>query len=415
MPTTFAAYYADNSCNKHDYMLQSPHEVRRMSQLIHDQADWPRFHWNREILAERLAAVRHDQGRLIGRMEALGFRLRQEAVLETLTEDVLKSSEIEGEKLDAEQVRSSIARRLGMDIGGLKTVDRSVEGVVETMLDATRHYDQALTADRLFTWHASLFPTGRSGMRPIRVGNWRDDTGGPMQVVSGPVGRERVHFEAPAAERLAPEMGAFLDWFNGNGETDWVVKAGLAHLWFVTIHPFDDGNGRIARAIADMALARSEKTSQRFYSMSAQIRQERAAYYEILERTQKGTMDITPWMDWFLGCLGRAIEGAQAALGAVLSKARFWEAVRDFPMNARQRLVLNRLLNGFEGKLTTSKWAKLAKCSPDTALRDILALVEGGILVRNPEGGRSTSYGLAKIPQPSEGEKTEEERNKISW
>ncbi len=371
-----------------------------MSQFIHNQETWPKFHWNREGLAERLAVVRHDQGRLIGRMEALGFRLRQEAVLETLTEDVLKSSEIEGEKLDAEQVRSSIARRLGMDIGGLKAVDRNVEGVVEMMLDATRHYDQALTADRLFAWHASLFPTGRSGMRPIRVGTSRDDTNGPMQVVSGPVGRERVHFEAPAAERLAPEMRAFLDWFNGNGETDWVVKAGIAHLWFVTIHPFDDGNGRIARAIADMALARSERTSQRFYSMSAQIRQERAAYYDILERTQKGTMDVTPWMAWFLGCLGRAIEGAQAALGAVLSKARFWEAARDFPMNARQRLVLNRLLDGFEGKLTTSKWAKLAKCSPDTALRDILALVERGILVRNPEGGRSTSYGLAKIPQP---------------
>jgi Fic family protein len=374
-----------------------------MSEYIYNQADWPRFHWNRAGLAERLAAVRHEQGRLMGRMEALGFKLRQEAVLQTLTEDVLKSSEIEGEKLDVEQVRSSIARRLGMDIGGLKTVDRNVEGVVDMMLDATRHYDQALTADRLFAWHAFLFPTGRSGMKPIRVGAWRDDTGGPMQVVS-PVGRERVHFEAPAAGRLAPEVRAFLDWFNGNGETDWVVKAGFAHLWFVTIHPFDDGNGRIARAIADMALARSEKSSQRFYSMSAQIRQERAAYYDILERTQKGTMDITPWMDWFLGCLDRAIGGAQATIGAVLSKARFWEAVEDFPINARQRLVLNRLLDGFEGKLTTSKWAKLAKCSQDTALRDILALVEHGILVRNPEGGRSTSYGLAKIPQLSEDE-----------
>jgi Fic family protein len=369
-----------------------------MTDYIHTQGDWPRFRWNRESLAERLAAIRHEQGRLLGRMESLGFKLRQEAVLRTLTEDVLKSSEIEGEKLDAEQVRSSIARRLGMDIGGLKAADRDVEGVVEMMLDATRHYEQPLTAERLFAWHASLFPTGRSGMRRIRVGTWRDDSSGPMQVVSGAAGRERVHFEAPAAERLDPEMRDFLDWFNGNAETDWVVKAGLAHLWFVTIHPFDDGNGRIARAIADLALARSEQSPQRFYSMSAQIRQESAAYYDILERTQKATMDITPWMDWFLVCLGRAIEGAQATLGNVLSKARFWDAIGDSPLNARQRLVLNRLLEGFEGKLTTSKWAGLAKCSHDTALRDILPLVERGILVRNPEGGRSTSYALAKIP-----------------
>jgi Fic family protein len=373
-----------------------------MSSYIYNHPDWPKFHWDRESLAERLAAVRHEQGRLIGRMEALGFKLRQEAILQTLTEDVLKSSEIEGEKLDAEQVRSSIARRLGMDIGGLKAADRNVEGVVEMMLDATRHYDQALSTDRLLTWHASLFPTGRSGMSRIKVGTWRDDTGGPMQVVSGPVGRERVHFEAPVAGRVDREVQAFLDWFNG-AETDWVVKAGLAHLWFVTIHPFDDGNGRIARAIADMALARSENSTQRFYSMSVQIRQERAAYYDILERTQKGTMDITPWMDWFLGCLGRAIEGAQATLAAVLSKARFWETFADFPLNERQRLVLNRLLDGFEGKLTTLKWAKLAKCSHDTALRDISALVERGILVRNPEGGRSTSYGLASIPESTNG------------
>jgi len=350
-------------------------------------------------LTERLSIVRHEQGRLLGRMEALGFKLRQEAVLKTLTEDVLRSSEIEGEQLDAEQVRSSIARRLGMDVGGLKPVDRNVEGVVEMMLDATRHYEQPLTAERLFAWHASLFPTGRSGMRRIRVGAWRDDSSGPMQVVSGAIGRERVHFEAPAVERLDREMQVFLDWFNENTATDWVAKAGLAHLWFVTIHPLDDGNGRIARAITDMALARSEQSAQRFYSMSAQIRQERATYYDVLERTQKGTMDITHWMDWFLGCLGRAIEGAQATLAAILSKARFWETFADFPLNERQRLVLNLLLDGFEGKLTTSKWAKLAKCSHDTALRDILALVERGILVRNPEGGRSTSYGLASIPE----------------
>ncbi len=343
-------------------------------------------------------------------MEALGFKLRQEAVLETLTEDVLKSSEIEGEHLDAKQVRSSIGRRLGMDIGGLKQVDRNVEGVVEMMLDATRHYDQPLTAERLLGWHASLFPGGRSGLKRIRAGAWRDDSGGPMQVVSGAIGRERVHFEAPVATRLDGEMRAFLEWFNGDTESDWVVKAGLAHFWFVTIHPFDDGNGRIGRAIADMALARSEESSQRFYSLSAQIRQERAAYYEILERTQKGTTDITPWMNWFLECLGHAIASAQATLAAVLDKARFWESVAEFPLNERQRRVLNRLLDGFEGKLTTTKWAKLAKCSQDTALRDIQPLVERGILAQSREGGRSTSYELAKISPLSEPEKNEPPR-----
>ena len=362
---------------------------------IHELHDWPRFDWNRERLAEPLAAVRHRQGRLIGHMEALGFNLRQEAVLQTLTADVLKSSEIEGEKLDAEQVRSSIARRLGMDIGALKLADRNVEGIVEMMLDATRHYEQPLITERLFSWHASLFPTGRSGMSKIRAGAWRDDSIGPMQVVSGPVGKEHVHFEAPAAARLDREMKAFLDWFNKPPDIDEVLKAGLAHLWFVTIHPFDDGNGRIARAIADMVLARSENSPQRFYSMSAEIRQERAAYYDILEQTQKGTLDITPWMEWFLGCLGRAIDGAQTILSAVLAKARFWERIQGTSLNERQRLVLNRLLDGFEGKITTSKYAKLAKCSQDTALRDILPLVERGILVRNPEGGRSTSYSLA--------------------
>src|SRR6266478_473762 len=356
---------------------------------IHARKDWPRLYWNRERLAEPLAAVRHHQGRLIGHMEALGFNLRQEAVLQTLTSDVLKTSEIEGEKLDAEQVRSSIARRLGMDIGGLQPADRNVEGIVEMMLDATRHYDQPLTAERLFAWHASLFPTGRSGMTKIRAGAWRDDSAGPMQVVSGPVGKERVHFHAPAADRLDGEMQAFLDDFNAKADVDLVLKAGLAHLWFVTIHPFDDGNGRIARAIADMALARSENSPQRFYSMSAQIRQERTAYYDILEETQKRTMDVTPWMEWFLACLGRAIDGAQTTLSAVLHKARFWQSLRDVPINERQRLLLNRLLDDVEGNLTTSKWAKIAKCSTDTALREITELVERGILVRNAAGGRS--------------------------
>ncbi|MGH7812584.1 MAG: Fic family protein [Candidatus Binataceae bacterium] len=362
---------------------------------IHELKDWPRFHWSTEKVAGPLASARHRQGRLIGHMEALGFDLQQEAVLQTLTTDVLKSSEIEGEKLDAEQVRSSIARRLGMDIGGLKPADRNVEGVVEMMLDATRHYSQPLTDERLFAWHASLFPTGRSGMTKIRVGAWRDDSAGPMQVVSGPIGKEQVHFAAPKADRLDGEMKAFLDWFASDSAIDPVLKAAKAHLWFVTIHPFDDGNGRIARAIADMALARSENSPQRFYSMSAQIRQEGNAYYDILEQTQKGSMDITPWMEWFLDCLGRAIGGAQTILSAVLAKARFWERIRDVPLNDRQRLVLNRLLDGFEGKLTTSKYAKLAKCSQDTALRDILPLVERGILARGAEGGRSTSYALA--------------------
>ena len=366
---------------------------------IHELSDWPRFEWDRERLAKPLADIRHRQGRLTGHMEALGFNLRQEAVLQTLSADVLKSSEIEGEKLNAEQVRSSIARRLGIDIGALKPADRNVEGIVEMMLDATRHYDQPLTQERLFTWQASLFPTGRSGMHKIAIGAWREDSTGPMEVVSGPVGKEHVHFQAPPAPRLDQEMQAFLNWFNTNwfkpsADIDPVLKAGWAHFWFVTIHPFDDGNGRIARAIADMALARSEDSPQRFYSMSAQIRLERDAYYNILEQTQKGTLDITPWMEWFLGCLGRAIDGAQTTLGAILAKARFWEETAGVQINPRQRLVLNRLLDGFEGKLTTSKYAQLAKCSHDTALRDILALVDRGILVRNPEGGRSTSYAL---------------------
>jgi len=359
---------------------------------------------DREQLAEPLAAVRLKQGRLIGHMEALGFTLRAEAMLETLTSDVIKSSEIEGERLDTDQVRSSIAHKLGVDIGALKPADRNVEGVVEMMLDATCNYDQPLTASRLFGWQAALFPTGRSGMRKIKTSRWRDDsTGPPMQVVSGPAHREKVHFEAPAAARLPGEMRAFLKWFNGDANGDAVMKAALAHLWFVTLHPFDDGNGRIARAITDMALARSEGSSQSFYSMSAQIRLERSAYYDILERTQGGapgnppTMNITPWMDWFLACLGRAIDGAQTTLKAVLTKARFWETLATTPLNDRQRKVVNRLLDGFEGKLTTSKYSKLTACSQDTALRDILSLVDRGILARGHEGGRSTSYALREI------------------
>jgi Fic family protein len=365
---------------------------------IHELEDWPRFTWNAEHIAGPLAAVRFQQGDLLGRMKALGFGPRQEVTLRTLTADVVKSSEIEGETLDELQVRSSIARRLGIDLGGLEPTDRDVEGFVEMMLDATGGFEQPLTDARLFAWHAALFPAGDRRLSPIRVGSWRTDDRGAMQVVSGPIGRERVHFEAPAATRLDREMTTFLAWFNRPAEIDEVLKAGLAHLWFITIHPFDDGNGRIARAIADMALARSEKTSQRFYSMSAQIRRERADYYDTLEATQKGTMDATPWMEWFLACLGRAIEGAEIALGAVLAKARFWEGVSGLSLNERQRLVLNRLLEGLEGKLTSSKYARLAGCSQDTASRDIARLVGAGILVREPAGGRSTSYALAVDP-----------------
>ncbi|MEO7273485.1 MAG: Fic family protein [Vicinamibacterales bacterium] len=362
---------------------------------IHDLHDWPGFQWDDRRLAALLSAARHQQGRLVGHMEALGFRVRAEAVLLTLTEDVLKSSEIEGEKLDADQVSSSVARRLGLDIGGLQPADRHVDGVVEMMLDATQHYDQLLTTERLFDWHASLFPDARNGRHPIAVGAWRHDRTGPMQVVSGPVGRERVHFEAPAAGRLDHEMQRFLAWFNDQAIMEPVLKAALAHLWFVTIHPFDDGNGRIARAIADMSLARSEGSPQRFYSMSARIQEERRAYYGILERTQGGTLDVTAWMEWFLGCLTCAIEGAQAALTGVIAKSRYWDTLRDVVLNERQRLVINRLLEGFEGKLTTSRWALLTKSSTDTALRDIQQLVERGVLARNQAGGRSTSYSLA--------------------
>jgi Fic family protein len=361
---------------------------------IHERKDWPHFKWSIEAIGDQLAAVRHRQGRLIGRMEALGFDLQAEAVLQTLTEDVVKSSEIEGEKLDKEHVRSSIARRLGMDVGALAPVDRNVEGVVEMMLDATQNYAKPLTEDRLFDWHAALFPTGRSGMLRIVVGAWRNASSGPMQVVSGAFGRERLHFQAPDASRLYDETVAFLSWFEGEKNIDPVLKAAVAHLWFVTIHPFEDGNGRIARAIADMALARSETSPQRFYSMSAQIRLERKDYYAILERTQKGDLDITEWIVWFLGCLDRAFSGAEQILAAVLRKAHFWRDGADLPVSDRQRAMINRLLDGFDGKLTSSKWAKLTKVSPDTALRDINDLLARGILVKGEGGGRSTGYAL---------------------
>lgn len=368
-----------------------------MTTYIHERKGWPKFRWDHERLVSKVAGIRHRQGRLIGRMEAFGFKLRAEAVLETLTEEVIKSGEIEGEILARNQVRSSIARRLGVDIGALTPADRNVEGVVEMMLDATQKFADPLTAERLFGWHASLFPTGRSGMTKITVGAWRNDKTGPMQVVSGAVGHERVHYEAPAANRLFSEMTAFLDWFNKNEPADPVLKAGIAHLWFVTLHPFDDGNGRIARAIADLTLARSENSAQRFYSMSAQIREERKTYYDILEITQKGNLDITPWLEWFLDCLDRAFKGTETLLAVVMKKARFWEEHSNQSFNDRQRLVINRLLDGFEGRLTSSKWARLAHCSQDTALRDIDNLVAQHILVKDPAGGRSTNYSLLLI------------------
>lgn len=364
---------------------------------IHQLLEWPNFRWDQNVLAAPLAEIRHRQGRLLGRMEGLGFSLQKEAELDTLTLDVLKSSEIEGEKLPRDQVRSSIARRLGLETAGTVATERAVEGVVELMLDATQHFDEPLTDERLFGWHAALFPTGRSGMRKVIVGAWRDDAIGPMQVVSGPVGKERVHYEAPAAGLLPKEMSGFFAWANDTiDKTDAVLRAALAHLWFATIHPLDDGNGRIARAIADWQLARSENSAQRFYSMSAQILLERNDYYDILEHTQRGSLDVTPWVEWFLGCLGRAFVGTETTLAAVLRKARFWEGHAQVPLNARQRAMLNKLLDGFKGTLTTKKWAAITKCSHDTALRDIQGLIDQGILKQDVGGGRSTSYSLVE-------------------
>ena len=362
---------------------------------IHEHQDWPIFTWDIESLASKLADIRHRQGRLLGRMEGLGFELKREASLSTLTNDVVKSSAIEGENLNADEVRSSIARRLGIDIVGLIPASRDVEGVVEMMLDATQQFAKPLTKDRLFDWHAALFPTGRSGMHKITVGGWRTVEAGPMQVISGPIGNEKIHFEAPTAERVEKEMAVFLTWLAEEDDTDPVIRAGIAHLWFVTIHPFEDGNGRIARAIGDMALARADGTPDRFYSLSSQIEAERKQYYVQLEAQQRATPDITYWLSWFLDCLGRAISNAETALGNVLFKAQFWDIVNQKPVNDRQRLIINRMLeDDFEGFMNTSKYAKLAKCSNDTALRDIQELKGRGIFIQNPGGGRSTSYRL---------------------
>ena len=368
-----------------------------MAVYIHQLPHWPKFTWNQESVSTLLAEIRSRQGRLLGRMEALGFQLKAEANLQTLTLDVLKSSEIEGELLDAHQVRSSIARRLGMDIAGLVPSDRNVDGVTEMLLDATQQYQLSLTAERLFGWHAALFPTGRSGMHKITVAAWRDNKkDDPMQVVSGAMGKEIIHFEAPHAERIEEEMRSFIYWYNEDNHMDPVLKAAVAHLWFVTIHPFDDGNGRMARAITDMQLSRADQSALRFYSMSAQIRKERKAYYDILEHTQKGSMDITNWLSWFIECLGRAIESSAETLASVLKKARFWEKHATTLLNQRQQVMLNKLLDGFDGKLNTSKWAKITKVSPDTALRDIQDLLHKKVLVKEPGGGRSTSYVLAE-------------------
>ena len=368
---------------------------------IHKHQNWPNFTWNTEVIAFKLADIRYRQGRLLGKMETLGFELKQEANLRTLTSDIVKSSAIEGENLNREEVRSSIARRLGLDLARLKPAGRDVEGIVEIMLDATQHSSKPLTKERLFNWHAALFPTGRSGMRSITIGNWRTMGVEPMQVVSGPIGRETLHFEAPSADRLEKEMQLFLDWLNNdhaihNGHAiDPVLKAGIAHLWFVTIHPFEDGNGRIARAIGDMALTRADGMPYRFYSLSSQIESERKHYYSQLEKQQRSTPEITSWLEWFLDCLGRAIANADTAFEHVLFKAQLWDKINVKPVNDRQRLIINRMLDtDFKGYMNTSKYAKLAKCSNDTALRDIQNLKKRGVFIQNPGGGRSTSYRL---------------------
>lgn len=366
-------------------------------EYIWQSPDWPQWRYDLRALATPLAAVSQAQGLLLGRLADVGLTLREQASLAALTDDVLKTSAIEGEALNPASVRSSIARRLGVDIGALAPADRHVDGVVDMVLDATSHATAPLTEARLFGWHAALFPTGFSGLAPITTGHWRDDAHGPMQVVSGPLGRQRVHYEAPPADRLPAEMARFLQWVDTPAPAPTepaLIRAGLGHLWFVTLHPFDDGNGRIARAVGDLLLARADGSPQRFYSLSAQIQRERKAYYDMLERTQKGMLDVTDWLLWLLQMLGAAIAQAHHELDAVLHKARFWHRAQGAALNARQVKVLNRLLDGFDGKLTTSKYAALAKCSADTALRDLTALVAAGVLQRSGAAGRSTHYEL---------------------
>jgi len=365
-----------------------------MKIYIHQQNEWPTFSWDNEQILLSLGTVRNMQGKIMGRMESLGFDLRKEAELDTLTQDVLKSTEIEGELLNPDQVRSSIAKRLGLEISGSVVSDRNVDGMVDMMMDAMQHFDKPLTTDRLFNWHSALFPAGRSGMYKITVADWRNDSTGPMQVVSGAMGKEKVHYQAPDSTLIESEMVRFIDWFNNENNIDLVLKAAIAHLWFVTIHPFEDGNGRITRTLTDMLLAGSDGNSQRFYSMSAQIRKERKQYYEILESTQKGNLDITNWLLWFLNCLMNALLSTESILSKVLFKAEFWNKHSKFILNERQRLLLNKLIDGLDGKLTSSKWAKIAKCSSDTALRDIQDLIDKDILRKEDAGGRSTNYEL---------------------
>ena len=365
---------------------------------IWQASDWPSWRYDLAALAQPMGDVSRAQGLLLGRLADVGLAPRDQASLLALTEDVVKTSAIEGEQLDVASVRSSIARRLGVDVGALAPVDRHVEGVVEMVLDATANCDAPVTRDRLFGWHAALFPTGYSGLVRINVGGWRDDATGPMQVLSGPPGRQRVHFEAPPADRLESEIDRFLVWANSTSNGPPLIKAGLAHLWFVTLHPFDDGNGRIARAVGDLFLARADGSPRRFYSLSAQIQRERKAYYDILERTQRQSMDVTEWLAWFLETLHRAIGEAQHSLDGVLAKTRFWHRWAATPLNERQVKLVSRLLDGFDGKLTSSKWAAIAKCSSDTALRDITDLLARGVLRKSDAGGRSTSYELDDSP-----------------
>lgn len=366
---------------------------------IYQKTDWPAFTWNSDAILPVLSIVRNKQGRLLGKIGSLGFDLRNQANLEILTTEVLKSTEIEGEILDKEQVRSSVARRLGLEINDSKYSDRNVDGMVDLMIDATSNFEQLLTEERLFSWHSALFPSGKSGLRRIATGNWRNDSKGPMQVVSGILGREKVHFQAPEAIRLGHEVRLFLDWFNFENNTDQLIKAAIAHLWFVTIHPFEDGNGRISRAVSEMLLARSDEQSQRFYSMSSQIRKERSSYYQMLETTQKGTLDVTEWIDWFLKCLFRAIESSDHLLEKIIYKHTFWVTHANTDLNDRQRKMINLLLDNFEGVLNTTKWSRITKCSPDTALRDIQELIILGILAKSRQGGRSTSYEMIRVDE----------------
>ncbi len=368
--------------------------MRRIRLYIHEKENWTNFVWNEKLVSLKLAETRNLQGRLLGKMESLGFDLQNEAILNTLTLEIVKSSEIEGEVLDLEQVRSSIARKLGIELAGAIESERHIDGIVEMMLDATQRYDLLLTKERLFGWHAALFPTGWSSMHRITVADWRKDTTGPMQVVSGPMGKEKVHYEAPSSDRIDSEMTTLLEWIEKESTIDPVLKAAIAHLWFITIHPFEDGNGRITRAITEMLLARSDKSVKRFYSMSSQIRLERKEYYEQLEKTQKGDSNITNWIIWFLECLINSFESTSRTLAKTLKKADFWKNHSSMMLNERQQKMVNRLLDGFTGKLTTSKWGRICKCSQDTALRDIQDLIERNILQKEASGGRSTNYEL---------------------